>query len=301
MNIKDLRYILAVKDTGSFNKAAQICNVTQPTLSGQIKKLEETLGVILFERTTQSIAITEIGEKIIEKARNIIRESEEISELAQSSKNPWESPLKIGIIPTLGPYLLPRFLKQLKKFNKISNLYFVEDMTDSLVDQLNKNKIDAAFLTTTPPDNLNEIKLFHEPFWIAFSSTDPLERLQEVSTKDLDPEKILLLNDGHCLRDQALSFCFNERASSRRFDTRATSLETLINLVSSGEGYTLVPALSIQSAWTTDMGIIVRKLQSPEATRTIRLVFRKTFPRIMVIKKIAKLINSNLPNTVKLI
>ena len=301
MNIKDLRYILAVKDTGSFNKAAQICNVTQPTLSGQIKKLEETLGVVLFERTTQSIVITEIGERIIEKARNIIRESEEISELAQSSKNPWESPLKIGIIPTLGPYLLPRFLKQLKKFNKITNLYFVEDMTDSLVDQLNKNKIDAAFLTTTPPDNLNEIKLFHEPFWIAFSSTDPLERLQEVSPKDLDPEKILLLNDGHCLRDQALSFCFNERASSRRFDTRATSLETLINLVSSGEGYTLVPALSIQSAWTTDMGIIVRKLQSPEATRTIRLVFRKTFPRIMVIKKIAKLINSNLPNTVKLI
>lgn len=301
MNIKDLRYITAVKDTGSFNKAAQVCNVTQPTLSGQIKKLEKRLGIILFERTTQSIRITEIGEKIIEKARNIIRESEEISELAQSSKNPWESPLKIGIIPTLGPYLLPRFLKQLKKFNKITNLYFVEDMTESLIDQLNKSKLDAAFLTTTPPDTLNEIKLFDEPFWIAFSSADPLERLQEVSAQDLDPEKILLLNDGHCLRDQALSFCFNEKASSRRFDTRATSLETLINLVSAGEGYTLVPALSIQSAWTTDMGIIVRKLHSPEAIRTIRLVFRKTFPRVMIINEIAKLINSNLPNTVKLI
>jgi len=301
MNIKDLRYITAVKDTGSFNKAAQVCNVTQPTLSGQIKKLEERLGIILFERTTQSIRITEIGEKIIEKARNIIRESEEISELAQSSKNPWESPLKIGIIPTLGPYLLPRFLKQLKKFNKITNLYFVEDMTESLIDQLNKSKLDVAFLTTTPPDTLNEIKLFDEPFWIAFSSADPLERLQEVSAQDLDPEKILLLNDGHCLRDQALSFCFNEKASSRRFDTRATSLETLINLVSAGEGYTLVPALSIQSAWTTDMGIIVRKLHSPEATRTIRLVFRKTFPRVMIINEIAKLINSNLPNTIKLI
>jgi LysR family hydrogen peroxide-inducible transcriptional activator len=300
MNIRDFKYIIAVADYKSFYKAAMHCNVSQPTLSGQIKKLEDYLGNKIFERTTKSLSITPFGEEIISKARVIIQDVDALTEFSFKSKNPWSLPLKVGIIPTLGPYLIPKFYLYLKKTIPEAKVIFDENITSILLDKLSSGELDVLLISDMEKNSaFTSIDLFEEPFWVAFKRGNQLEHLNSVQPKDLASQNVLLLNKTHCLRSQISNLISQQDESD--LNTIASSLETLINLVAAGEGCTLVPALALQSAWTTDMGILVRKLDDQSANRKIRLVYRKNFTRTKQVHELAKMIGYQSPNTVKIL
>lgn len=303
MNLRDLKYLVAVQDSGSFLKASKICNVSQPTLSGQIKKLEVYLGNKIFERTTKSIKTTEFGEAIISKARRINEISDDITAFSIQNLNPWSLPLKLGIIPTLGPYLIPKFFTFLKKEKPKSKIFFDESVTSDLTEKLSRGELDAIFLATDfPKDKFDSIDLFKEPFWVAFHKNSVLNNLTNISTTDLKKEKMLLLHDGHCLRDQALKLCSPEILNSNtNIDTRATSLETLINIVAAGEGFTLIPALALKTSWSKELSLSTRKLDDRNAFRKISLVFRKNFSKKQMLKELCKMIVNQSPSSVELL
>ena len=302
MNIRDLEYLVAVAKHKSFVKAALECHVSQPTLSGQIKKLEDILGAQIFERTTKTVSVTNFGKEIISKAKTIIDKTDEIKNLSSDYKNPWHQPIKIGVIPSLGPYLIPNFLVNLRKNNRNSKIFIDEDITENITAKLESRELDAILLATDiDKEKFEQIKLFDEPFWVAYTKNRKLDELDEIKTGDLDLNHLLLLSDGHCLRDQIMeiweAYDKNNNILSK-YDTKASSLETLINLVSVGEGFTFVPALALQSAWTTDKGIQVRKLKHKKAYRKIRLVYRKNYYKKNLLIELSKTIIDFLPNTV---
>ncbi|MCK4818977.1 LysR family transcriptional regulator, partial [bacterium] len=208
MNLRDLQYIIAVAETQHFGKAAARCFVSQPTLSGQIKKLEEELGVSIFERTNRSVEITPIGNAILEHARLIIEQAGVIQELAQAQQDPLSGPLRIGAIPTLSPYLMPLILMPLKKQHPQLKLILSEEMTDSLLERLRNHEIDAALLATPVEENdLESIALFDEPFWLAHPREHEFYNKDEISREDLENTELLLLSEGHCLAKQVMDVC----------------------------------------------------------------------------------------------
>ena len=304
MNLRDLKYIIAVAETHHFGRAAERCFVSQPTLSGQIKKLEEELGVAIFERTNRSVEITPVGETILAHARQMTEQADAIAQLARAHQDPLSGPLRIGAIPTLSPYLMPLVLVPLKQQYPQIKLVLSEEITDTLLERLRKHEIDAALLATpVEGHDLEVIPLFHEPFWLALPSKHPLYNKDDITRKDLDKLELLLLAEGHCLAKQAMDVCrMKERSKQGEMaDLRAASLETLLQLVGAGFGSTLVPALAMRGAWMTDTGIIVRPLNLPDAFRKVSLVFRSSFPRRPALDAFAQTVRENLPNTVKVI
>lgn len=302
MNIRDLQYILAVADTRHFGRAAQRCFVSQPTLSGQIKKLEEQLGVTIFERTNRSVEITPIGESILAHARLLLEQATAIEQVAQAHQDPLAGPLRVGAIPTLSPYLMPLILVPLKRRFPQLRLVLSEEITDALITRLHQHELDAILIATPveAPD-LEQIALFEEPFWLAHPHTHPLYNKDDISQRDLEEIDLLLLAEGHCLTHQVMEVChLAERPQQGEMaDLRAASLETLLQLVGAGFGCTLVPALAIRGGWMTDSGIIARRLELPDAHRRITLVYRRTFPRRPALESFAGVIREHLPNTVK--
>lgn len=302
MNIRDLKYFIAVSETMHFGKAAERCFVSQPTLSGQIKKLEEELGVSLFERTNRSVAITPIGEMVLQHAKLLLEQADTIVQLTRAHNDPLAGPLRVGAIPTISPYLMPLILMPLKQQYPQMKLVLQEETTDHLLQDLQGHQIDVAIIGTSPEDSdLEEVPLFNEPFWLAHHASHELYTKDEITRRDLNGLDLLLLADGHCLAKQVMDVCRVEEKSldSVSADLRAASLETLLQLVGAGYGSTLVPALAMQGSWMTGSGIIARKLEIKDAFRTVRLVFRKTFPRRESVEVLTRVIKSNLPNTVK--
>lgn len=302
MNLRDLKYIIAVADSHHFGKAAEHCFVSQPTLSGQIKKLEEELGVAIFERTNRSVEITPVGESIIESARLIMEQSDLIRQLALAHQDPLAGPLRIGAIPTLSPYLLPLILLPLKKRYPQMQMILSEETTDVLLQRLHKHEIDAALLATSVEETEFEtLALFDEPFWLAYPRDHPFYHQDSISRADLENTELLLLSEGHCLAKQAMDICrLQERKEHTAMaDFRASSLETLLQLVSAGLGSTLVPALAMGGSWTSGSGIVASKLEFKDASRRISLVYRKSYPRNQALEAFASIIVHNLPNTVK--
>lgn len=302
MNLRDLKYVVAVAETHHFGKAAERCFVSQPTLSGQIRKLEDDLGVVIFERTNRSVEITPVGESIINHARNILEQVEVIEQLAQAHQDPLAGPLRIGAIPTLSPYLMPLILLPLKKQHPQMKLVLSEELTDILLERLRNHEIDAALLATPVDEpDLETVPLFDEPFWIAYPRKHAFYTKEKITRKDLDEENLLLLAEGHCLARQAMDVCrIQERESKGEMaDLRAASLETLIQLVRAGFGVTLVPALAMQGSWTTGAGVVAQPLDWPDASRRVSLVFRQSYPRRAGLTALASVILENLPNTVK--
>lgn len=302
MNLRDLKYIIAVADTHHFGKAAERCFVSQPTLSGQIKKLEQQLGVAIFERTNRAVTVTPIGEKILQHARVIMEQSDSIEQLAQSYRDPLAGPLRVGAIPTLSPYLIPLILMPLKQTCPQMTLVLSEETTEVLLRRLENHEIDAALLAT--PVNETEfdvIPLFDEPFWIAHPRDHPFYLKEKITRADLKRTKLLLLSEGHCLADQVMDLCqVNSRESYPEFaDLRASSLETLLQLVGAGFGSTLVPALAMRGSWTSGSGVVARELEFKNAYRRVSLVFRKSFPRQQALRTFGDVVASRLPNTVK--
>lgn len=301
MNLRDLEYLVALADTRHFGHAAGRCCVSQPTLSGQLKKLEEELGVILFERTRRSVATTPQGESIVEQARRVLEQADALRQLARSCQDPLVGPLRMGVIPTLSPYLMPLLLKPLQKRFPQIKLVLSEELTDMLLERLGKHEIDAALLATPVEDpNLESIPLFDEPFWLVHPRSHTLSGKKEIIQVDLDSADLLLLSEGHCLAEQAMAVCHMQERSahSDMADLRAASLETLLQMVGAGFGCTLLPALALKTASARDRGIIARQLKLPDTYRRISLVFRRSFPRRQALEAFTSVVLDNLPDSV---
>jgi len=301
MNLRDLKYLVAVADSHHFGHAAESCFVSQPTLSGQIKKLETELGVTLFERTKRSVETTPLGETIACQARIVLEQAEVLVQLAQANQDPLVGPLRIGAIPTLSPYLVPLILKPLIKQYPQIKLVLSEELTDTLLVRLGKHEIDAAMIAT-PVDNpeFETLPLFEEPFWLAHPRKHPLANKKTISQTDLDGADLLLLAEGHCLAEQAMQVChIHERSvQGDMADLRAASLETLLQMVAAGLGSTLLPALALKSPAVKDRNIATRPLNLPDTYRQVLLVYRRSFPRQQVLDAFAEIVINNLPDSV---
>lgn len=285
MNLRDLRYLLAVGEHRHFGHAARACHVSQPTLSGQIAKLEESLGVVLFERTNKKVAPTGIGLRILAHAQAAIAQADAIVAEARTARDPLAGPLTLGVIPTLAPYLMPLILGPLRDRYPGLSPELWEDVTDTLVARVRGHKLDAA-LIATPVDagDLAEQALFTEPFLAALPPTHPLAEQPRIDVADLAPD-LLVMGDGHCLREQALSACARTDPHARSL--RAASLETLINLVAAGYGTTLIPGLAASAL--AGRAVVLRGVNG-DAGRTIRLIHRTKFPRFGALKALNGLI-----------
>jgi LysR family transcriptional regulator, hydrogen peroxide-inducible genes activator len=285
LNINDIRYFLAVAELQHFGRAAEQCCVSQPTLSGQIKKLEAELGVTLLERTNRRVMLTEIGEQVAQSARRILREVESIHEIARSSHDPLSGKFRLGAFPTLSTYIFPDLVPKVKQSLPNLRLILIEEKTAILVEKLKQGDIDAALLALPVRDDyLVSCPLFDDEFLLAVPPEHPLAKQQSVNQKSLKNHRLLLLEEGHCLRDQALEICgLNGIAEEQDF--RATGLETLRQMVKAGSGITFMPTIAVQDG---EAGIRYVPFTKPAPIRTIGLVWRKTTARQQVIDKLVE-------------
>ncbi|MDJ0946498.1 MAG: LysR substrate-binding domain-containing protein [Kiloniellales bacterium] len=302
MNTRDLEYLVAVAEELHFGRAAERCHASQPALSGQLRKLEERLGVKVFERTKRHVRLTEIGDQIVARAREVLHHVDAMEKIAAAHRGPFVGPCVIGMPPTIGPYLTPLLLPAMKHYLPDIRLDLVEDFTDQLEQQLAEGALDIAILATSPTRTiLSEIILYDEPFWVALPSNHPLTQQDAVDIAQIEPRELLLLADGHCLRDQIYEACKLDRTRALGDHgprTQKTSLSTILSLVGSGDGITLVPAMSLSDAWVTDAGISVRPERSGTAGRTVRLTHRKGYPRMALVERLADIVAGIVPNTV---
>lgn len=278
MNLRDLQYLVALAETRHFGRAAERCHVSQPTLSAQLKKLEEYLGVALIERRPRKVALTASGEAVIERARHMLQGAEDIRALARASQDPLAGPLKVGLIPTLGPYLLPRVMPRMAQALPKLSLLLHEYQTAPLVQRVLDGELDLAILAL-PADTrgLQTRPLFAEAFLVAMPGQHRLASKRRVRTPDLAGEKLLLLEEGHCLREHALEACSRAGAEEQGF--RATSLETLRQMVASGAGITLLPRLAAEGPFASARGLAVRPFAPPVPSRTIGAAWRRSSSR----------------------
>lgn len=289
MNLRDLEYLLAVYELKNFSKAAEKCFVSQPTLSGQLKKLEEELGAPLMERSTRHVLFTELGEEVVQKARDVHLTVAQIKMLAKQSRDPLTGDFHLGLIPTIGPFLLPIVMPILTETLPNLNFYLYELQTDQLIDKLLKGELDAAILAKLDWDYpVEETFLYRENFNLALSSDNPIAVSKAKITTDLlENQDILMLEDGHCLRDQALGVCFSAGAKEdQRY--QATSMDTLLHMVSTGSGMTLVPELASQQQIN---GVSYLPFIDPSPSREVVLISRKSCVRQVAIKGIVDSIN----------
>lgn len=299
MNLRDFEYVVAVAEHRHFRKAADACNVSQPTLSGQIRKLEEHLGIEIFERTKRSVRITPVGERIVEAAKRLLAMANTIEDIAAAMTDPLAGPLHLGAIPTIAPYLMPRLIPSLARALPSVDLKLKERFTKEIEGMLVDGRLDAAIIATEPDaPQLTAIPLYDEPFWIAVPTGHALSHEEDIDLGKLVGERLLLLSEGHCLRDQVLSFYPTTEIGPAAISTEETSLTTILALVGGGFGVTLVPAMSLSGPWVTDAGIVVRKENSGAAQRCVRLAFRKSFSRMALIEKLADVIATIVPDTV---
>ena len=301
VTLTELRYAVALADRRHFGKAAEACFVTQPTLSAQIAKLERTLGVRLFERSSKKVEPTPEGEEIVREARSVLAAAERIVEVARSRTEPMTGTWRLGVIPTLAPYLLPWLVPTLKKAFPKLHLVLREMKTSDVLAELQARRIDSGLLALPidVPGLATEV-LFAEPFLLLAPSGHPLAAKQRVAESDLEGERVLLLEEGHCLREQALSICARAgaRDAGEDGDFRATSIETLRHMVAGGMGITLLPALATVS-WPTVESAATIPFSEPAPSRAVALVFRATHPRARDYVQIADLVRAHPPEGVR--
>jgi LysR family hydrogen peroxide-inducible transcriptional activator len=294
MNIRDLEYLVALADTRHFGRAAARCHVSQPTLSAQLKKLETYLGVPLVERRPRRAALTAAGLAVVERARRMLQDADDIRALARASQDPLSGPLKVGLIPTLGPYLLPRVAPRIAKALPKLQLMLHEYQTEPLVERTLSGELDLAILAL-PADTRGLVtrSLFAEAFLVAMPANHRLAARKRVKAADLQGEKLLLLEEGHCLRDQALEVC--ERVGTEEQDFRATSLETLRQMVAAGLGLTLLPRLAAEGPFAATRGLAVRPFSPPAPNRVIGAAWRRSTSRGEAIRAVCDTIARAVP------
>ncbi len=295
MTLTELKYIVAVAREKHFGHAAEACHVSQPTLSVAIKKLEEELEVKLFERNASEVAVTPLGEEIVRQAQTVLEQAASIREIAKRGKDPLSGPLKLGVIYTIGPYLLPDLVRQVIERSPQMPLMLQENFTVKLLEQLRLGEIDAAILAEPFPDtNLALAPLYDEPFYAAVPVSHPLAQKGSVTAEELKQETMLLLGNGHCFRDHVLEVCpefarFSNEAEGIRKSFEGSSLETIKHMVAAGMGITLVPRLSVPSSALSETtqaqdygdSAYVRYLPfaGEPPTRRVVLAWRRSFTR----------------------
>lgn len=275
LTLKQFRYFEALAKTGHFGRAADLCAISQPALSMQIKELEETLGTVLFERGAKQVRLTHFGEKFAERVRDILRSIDELEDLARGAGEFLEGPLRIGIIPTIAPYVLPKIIESLTRNYPKLDIHVRETLTEKLIQELSDNKIDAAIVALPISEpSLTEIPLFDESFVLVRPLADINKPVPDRNM--LREMRLLLLEEGHCFRDQALSFCkILSTAPRERLD--GSSLSTLVQMVGAGIGVTLIPEMAV-TIETRSASVSIAKFNDPQPSRTIGMVWRKTSP-----------------------
>jgi LysR family transcriptional regulator, hydrogen peroxide-inducible genes activator len=290
MTLRDLEYLVALAETRHFGRAAARVHVSQPTLSAQLRKLEDELGVALVERRPRRVALTAAGEAVVAHARRMLREADDIRAFARASQDPLGGQLKVGLIPTLGPYLLPRVAPKVARALPKLQLMLHEYQTAPLVERTLAGELDLAILAL-PADTKGLVtrSLFAEAFLVAMPQGHRLAQKKRVKAAELEGEKLLLLEEGHCLRDQALEVC--SRLGTEEQDFRATSLETLRQMVASGQGVTLLPRLAAEGPFASARGLVVRPFAPPAPSRVIGAAWRRSSSRGEAIAAVCDLVS----------
>ncbi len=295
LKLKDLRYLVALADQRHFGRAAARCFVSQPTLSAQLKKLEQALGVQLIERAPNAVSLTQVGEEIVARARLILEASDEVVELARSHHDPLAGRLRVALLPTIGPYLLPEVAPVIRKALPRLQLHLYEYQTGPMLEKLHGGELDLGILAL-PVElaGLESRELYKEEFLLAVPERHPLASHERVRVADLRAETLLLLEEGHCLRDQALEVCGRVGVRDSQ-DFRATSLETLRQMVAAGAGVTLLPELAGRGAYRSGRGVVLRPFVRPAPARHIGALWRRTTPRRAAIDAVSGLIARHAP------
>jgi LysR family hydrogen peroxide-inducible transcriptional activator len=293
ITIRDLEYLDALETHRHFGKAAEACFVSQPTLSGQIKKLEEQLGVSLIERHPGNIMLTPAGEQLLVKARRVLSAARDMEMTAKSLGDPLAGDFHLGLIPTLAPYLLPRIMPGLNADLPKLEFYLHEHKTADLLRLLNIGDLDALILPWLDDmGNFEAYDLFNEEFVLAVSSKHELADRKQVALSSLEGHKVLMLEDGHCLRDQALGYCFSAGADEDKH-FRATSLETLRYMVAANRGITLLPELAVKNQPKNDSLRYIR-FEKPAPSRRIVLLVRQNYQRLECVRHIVSIVRGRI-------
>ena len=276
--LKQLQYLVALYDQGHFRRAAETCFVTQSTLSAGIAELESLLGTALVERTRRVVRFTPVGERIAAKARKVLREAEELADMARAAGKPLSGELRMGVIPTIAPFLLPGILPAFRRIWPDLRLFLREESSQAACDALHRGQLDCVLLAL--PFHCGEIdaeELFDDRLYVAFPPGDEPHR-ETVTPAAIDEHHLLLLEDGHCLKDHALSAC-NRPELRAEAAMMGTSLHTLVQMVGNGLGQTLLPEMAVEAGILAGTGVVARRLDAPHAFRRIALIWRKSSPR----------------------
>ena len=289
MNLRDLRYLVALAEHKHFGRAATASFVSQPTLSTQIRKLEEELGVALVERAPRKVLLTEVGREIAQRARAVLNDVEQIRGIARRTRDPESGSVRLGIFPTLGPYLLPHVIANLRRRFPRLELLLVEEKTEVLLRQLREGRLDAAILALPlHDDQLQQEFLFEEPFLLAVPHGHPLAARASIKLGDLADQSLLLLEEGHCLREQALEAC-QLAGAGEKAGFRATSLETLRQMVAANVGITLLPVLAVKPPVAQSGNIDLIEFRAHPPSRRIAMVWRKSSALAPFLPQLAEL------------
>ncbi|HYX75328.1 MAG TPA: LysR substrate-binding domain-containing protein [Steroidobacteraceae bacterium] len=295
LKLKDLRYLVALADVRHFGRAAARCFVSQPTLSAQLKKLEQALGVQLIERAPHAVSLTAVGEEIVARARRILEASDEVVELARSHQDPLAGRLRVALLPTIGPYLLPQVAPVIRRALPRLQLHLYEYQTAPMIEKLHGGELDLGILALPVElEGLESRELYREEFLLAVPDRHHLATHERVRVADLRDERLLLLEEGHCLRDQALEVCSRVGVRDSQ-DFRATSLETLRQMVAAGAGVTLLPELAGRGAYRSGRGVALRPFVRPAPARQVGAVWRGTTARRTAIEAVTGLIAQHAP------
>lgn len=294
MTLQQFEYIAALDEYRHYVTAAEHCFVSQPNLTMQVKKLEEEMGVRIFDRNKKPLQPTEIGKEVILRARQILRESKQLKEFVNHEKESMEGEFTVGIIPTLAPYLLPHFLPLFMKENPKVHLKIQELQTGQIISQLENGLIDIGLLVTPLKEaSISEIPIFYEPFLLYLPENHRFFSEKLMLAEDLDPSEVLIMDEGHCFREQALSICNRAKhGSSIGFDYQSGSIEALKNLVKNGVGYTLVPELSVIDELDS---VYVRRFTSPEPVREVSIVVHSSYIKESVVNRLKETIQKVVP------
>lgn len=288
--LKQLQYLVALKEYGHFGKAADSCFVTQSTLSAGIRELESLVGITLVERTRRVVRFTALGDRIVEKAHRVLREAEELAAIAEASGKPLTGELRMGVIPTIAPFLLPRLLPRLREERPELKLYLREETSQASIESLRHGHVDCVLLALPyATGELDSEILLRDPLYVAFPRDDPRDPPEWIGPDMIDDSKLLLLEDGHCLKDHALAACNRPelRASATMM---GTSLHTLVQMVDNGLGLTMLPEMAITGGILEHTNIAARPIRSDRAYREIALVWRKNSPREKEFRLLAELL-----------
>lgn len=296
MTLTELKYIVAVARERHFGRAAESCFVSQPTLSVAIRKLEDELGVTLFERGGAEVGITPIGERIVAQAQKVLEESAALKEIARQGHDPLSGPLRLGVIYTVGPYLLPRLMPLLIKRAPQMPLLLQENFTHRLLELLRQGELDCAIMALPLPESGLQIRpLYDEPFVVALPRGHAWAKRQAISSEELKEQTMLLLGNGHCFRDQVLEVCpelsrFSTTAEGMQRTFEGSSLETIRHMVAAGIGITVLPAASVPESPGPDDLLRYLPFEAPVPTRRVVLAWRKSFPREAAIEALVQAI-----------